>query len=143
MYTALELEEYAEEARKQVCTHCVERAPFGPPCAPLGKVCGIERHLPQFLDAIHEVDSNLIEPYLDNIHRRVCSTCPRLGQDDCPCPLDYLLVLLVQAVETVDQRNSSRKRDRSLTGPYGHDDKCAKAACGCAEIARSGVCSRN
>jgi hypothetical protein len=98
-------------------------------------VCGIERHLPQFLDAIHEVDSNLIEPYLDNIHRRVCSTCSRLGHEGCPCPLDYLLVLLVQAVETVDQRNYSPKGDLSGAGPRCRDDRCAKTACGCAETA--------
>ena len=110
MYTESELAEYGEEIQAQVCSRCVERPHFGPPCAPLGKECGIERHLPEFLDAIHEVDSNSIEPYLNSIHRRVCSSCARLGGEVCPCPLDYLLVLLVQAVETVDQRKAVQRK---------------------------------
>ena len=105
MYTEAEIQEYLAEVRDQVCSRCVERPPGGPPCAPLGKKCGVELHLPKFLEAIHEVDSPRIGPYLDNIHRRVCSQCARRGCNDCPCPLDYLLVLIVQAVDTVDQRH--------------------------------------
>lgn len=105
MYTEAEVQEYLDEIRERVCTRCVERPPGGPPCAPLGKMCGVELHLPLFLEAVHEVDSPLIEPYLDNIHRRVCSQCVRRGGEGCPCPLDYLLVLLVEAIETVDGRH--------------------------------------
>jgi hypothetical protein len=104
MYTETELQEYLAEIRERVCSRCVERPPNGPPCAPQGKQCGVELHLPKFLEAIHEVDSPLIDPYLDNIHRRVCSQCLRRGCEGCPCPMDYLLVLLVEAVETVDGR---------------------------------------
>jgi hypothetical protein len=59
-----------------------------------------------FLDAIHEVDSPLIEPYLEAIRQRVCSQCSMLGSDGCPCPMDYLLVLTVDAVEAVDARRA-------------------------------------
>jgi hypothetical protein len=109
MYTEAEVGEYLAEIRQTVCSRCVERPAGGPPCAPLGKQCGVELHLPLFLEAVHEVQSPLIEPYLENIHRRVCSQCARRGCDGCPCPLDYLLVLIVQAIETVDQRRSQGK----------------------------------
>ena len=102
MVTATELNEYLDEIRQQVCTHCVERPAGGPPCAPLGKQCGIELYLPELIDAIHGVDSASIAPYLANNRHRICEHCPRLGKGDCPCPMDYLAVLLVQAVETVD-----------------------------------------
>ena len=108
MYSEAETQEYLDEIREQVCSKCVERLPGGPPRAPLGKKCGIELHLPMFLDAVHEVDSPVIEPYLDNIHRRVCSQCSLRGCDGCPCPMDYLLVLLVQSIETVDRRRLER-----------------------------------
>jgi hypothetical protein len=104
MYTADELEEYVAEVREQVCSRCVERLPGGPPCSPLGKACPVEMHLPRYLDAIREVNSPFLGPYLDNLHDRVCARCERRGSDNCPCPMNYLLVLMVQAVETVNQR---------------------------------------
>ena len=108
MHSEPEVQEYLAEIRELVCSRCVERPPGGPPCAPLGKRCGVELHLPLFIHAVQEIQSPLIEPYLENIHRRVCSQCVRRGGDGCPCPLDYLLVLLVQAIESVDQRRHAR-----------------------------------
>src|SRR6266700_998449 len=98
------LAEYLAEIRNEVCSHCVERPAGGPPCAPLGKQCGVEMHLPQLIDAIHEVKSPLIQPYLEHNRSVICQKCPFLHDSMCPCPMDYLSILLVQAVETVDQR---------------------------------------
>jgi hypothetical protein len=113
MYTDTELQEYLDEIRKQVCTRCIDRPPGGPPCAPLGKMCGVELSLPLFLESIHEVDSLSIDRYVENLRRRVCSQC--VNQDaegfcllraERVCALDYLLPLIVQAVETVDERRA-------------------------------------
>jgi hypothetical protein len=98
------LEEYLEEIRREVCTHCVERPSGGPPCAPLGKQCGIELHLPELIDVIHEVKSPSVVPYLLNNRHKICEHCANLHGSCCPCPMDYLAVLLVEAVETVDRR---------------------------------------
>jgi hypothetical protein len=107
MVSAAELNEYLDEIRQQVCSRCVERPPGGPPCAPLGKQCGIEEHLPELIDAIHDVNSEGIARYLDHNRQKICCTCPALHSSICPCPMDYLAVLLVQAVETVDQRRAA------------------------------------
>ncbi len=104
MYTEAELQEYLDEIRREVCSRCVQRPPGGPPCAPLGTRCGIELNLPLYVQAVHEVESHLIEPYLDIIHQRVCSQCPQHDGAGCPCTLDYLPVLVVQAIESVDAR---------------------------------------
>jgi hypothetical protein len=101
-----ELAEYLTEIRKQVCSKCVERPFGGPPCAPLGKTCGVEVHLPELIDAIHEVRSDWIGPYQDQARRSICQTCPQRSSSNCPCAMDYLAVLLVEAVETVDQRSA-------------------------------------
>src|SRR3954453_288582 len=108
MFTRAELEEYLDEIRREVCTRCVERPPGGPPCAPQGKQCGAEMHLPQLIDAIHEVHSPSIGPYLDKCQSKICTGCPLLHSSDCPCPMDYLSVLIVQAVEEVDERRELR-----------------------------------
>jgi hypothetical protein len=99
------IQEYLDEIRKQVCSRCVERPDGGPPCAPLGKECGIEMHLPQLIDSIHEVKSGSIRPYLDHNHETICKSCVLLNTEVCPCPLHYLAVLTVEAVETVDERH--------------------------------------
>ena len=104
VYTTAELKDYLTAVREQVCSKCIERPPGGPPCAPLGKKCPVEMHFIRYLDAIHEVDSPTVGPYIDKLHDRVCSRCERRRPDNCPCPLDYLLVLMVQAIESVDRR---------------------------------------
>ncbi len=104
MIPEAELTEYLDEIRKQVCSRCVERPPGGPPCLPLGKQCGVELHLPQLIEAIHEIKSGSIVPYLEKNQQRVCEHCAHLHDSICPCPLKYLAVLIVQAVETVDLR---------------------------------------
>jgi hypothetical protein len=110
MRTKRELAEYLNEIRREVCSRCIERPPGGPPCAPLGKQCGIEMHLPELIDAIHDVRSGGIGPYLENNRRKVCEHCPLLHASECPCPMDYLAVLLVKAVEAVDERREVRRQ---------------------------------
>jgi hypothetical protein len=109
MVTETALAEYLDEIRKQVCSRCIERPPEGPPCAPQGKQCGIEMHLPELIDAVHEVRSDLIDKYLDNNRQRICEKCPLLHSSVCPCPMDYLAVLLVQAIEDVDRRHEEEE----------------------------------
>ncbi len=108
MYENTEWEEYMLEIREQVCSHCIERPPGGPPCAPLGKQCGIEVNLPQLVNAVRGVQSMQIEPYIDHFHDQVCTECPNRPTNQCPCALEYLLTLAVQAIETVEQRRAQR-----------------------------------
>jgi hypothetical protein len=114
MATQAVLDEYLDEIRKEVCSVCVERPPGGPPCMPLGKECGIELHLPQLIETIHDVHSPLIEPYLDHNRSAICAKCTYLHSSICPCPMDYLAVPLVQAVEAVDERRAQHDRERRL-----------------------------
>jgi hypothetical protein len=114
MLAEIDLQEYLDEIRQEVCSRCVERPPGGPPCGPLGKPCGVEMHLPQLVDAIHEVHSDLIAPYLDNNRSRICQCCAFLGSSCCPCPMDYLAVLVVEAVEAVDRRRERRAQAGKL-----------------------------
>ena len=99
-----QLAEYLEEIRKEVCSVCIDRPPGGPPCEPLGKLCGIELNLPQIVDAVHSVRSEALDPYIDALHEQVCGQCAVRPSHHCPCPLEYLLELAVEAVEAVDER---------------------------------------
>lgn len=110
MLTAVELQEYLDEIRQDVCSRCVERPEGGPPCAPLGKPCGIELHLPQLIEAVHRVHSDWIGPYLEYNHQAICPHCPARGDSyNCPCPMESLIALIVPAVEAVDERRRLRE----------------------------------
>jgi hypothetical protein len=106
MVTDTERAEYLEEIRREACARCVEKPAGGPPCAPLGKACGIELHLDELVDSIHKVESIRINPYLDCNRDTICSKCAFLHSRFCPCPMDTLAVLLVEAVETADRRRA-------------------------------------
>ena len=103
---AINLDEYLAAIREQVCSHCIERPPGGPPCLPLGKLCGVEINLRQLVDAVHQVQSGRIDPYAERFHDDVCAQCVNLDTTSCPCVLDYLLELAVEAIEDVDSRFS-------------------------------------
>jgi hypothetical protein len=106
MYEGTDLEEYMAEIRQSVCAHCIERPPGGPPCAPRGKRCGIELNLAQLVDSVHGVHATAIDPYIEKFHEDVCTFCPNRPTNQCPCPLEYLLTLAVQAIETVDEHRA-------------------------------------
>jgi hypothetical protein len=114
MITEPEMQEYLDEIRQEVCSRCVEGPDGGPPCAPLGKRCGVELHLPELVKAVQQVHSELIEPYLNCNRQCICSCCPYLHSDSCPCPMDTLAVLVVEAIEAVDRRRAPRERARQL-----------------------------
>jgi hypothetical protein len=123
MLAEAELGEYLDEIRQEVCSRCVERPAGGPPCLPLGKVCGVELHLPKLVEAVHEVRSDLIDPYLDNNRKKVCEGCAFLHSDHCPCPMDRLAVLVVEAVEAFDRRlEGTFRRARRVPGRADLDE---------------------
>ncbi len=97
------MEEYLSEIRKEACSRCVERPEGGPPCGPLGKWCGVENRLPDLIDAVHDAHGRWMGPYSDSTERHVCEHCPARDGSACPCPMDQLLVLVVQAVEAVER----------------------------------------
>jgi hypothetical protein len=109
MVAPVNTQKYLEEIRREVCSRCVEKPPGGPPCAPLGKRCGIETHLPELIQSVRRVRSLSIVPYLDENRERICTTCADRPFCTCPCPMDYLAVLLVEAIEAVDERAALRQ----------------------------------
>ncbi len=121
MLAETDLGEYLTQIRTDVCSRCPERLPGAPPCAPVGKQCGVEMHLPKLIASIREVHSPVGAPYLNHNREQICTRCPLLHSDHCPCPMDYLAVLLIGAVEAVDQRHG-RLGDASAPGPDDRPD---------------------
>ncbi len=104
MFAPTPLDEYVGEIRAQLCSRCVERPPGGPPCLPRGKRCGVELHLGEIIELVHTTGSACMDPYVAHLHDDVCAFCANRATKDCPCALNYLLLLVVEAVEGVDAR---------------------------------------
>jgi hypothetical protein len=45
-----------------------------------------------------------MDPYINELHDKICRDCEYKDKPGCPCPLDYLLQLAVEAVEKVEHR---------------------------------------
>jgi hypothetical protein len=109
MATQGEYDEYLAELREQVCSRCIEHHPGNPPCTSHGKACGIEEHVPALVEICRSTDSRQMDPYIEQLHDEICSECKFRDAPICPCPLDYLLQLAVEAVERVEQRRAARQ----------------------------------
>jgi len=59
-----DFQDYLLELRKRVCSHCIERLPNCPPCAPYGKACGIEQHIPELVNICRTTSSVRIDSYI-------------------------------------------------------------------------------
>jgi hypothetical protein len=110
MITEMEREEYLAEIRRQVCSHCTEKPEGAPPCAPLGKPCGVELYLPELVEAIHEVQGDQMEHYQRRKQSHICARCAYLHSYYCPCPLDTWFPPIIEAVKTVDRRHDRQAR---------------------------------
>jgi hypothetical protein len=62
-------------------------------------------HLPALIDAIHDINSAWIQPYLEHNRAVICENCAFYHASVCPCPMDGLIFLVVKAVDTVDDRH--------------------------------------
>ena len=102
---------YLRTIRQKVCADCDERPAGGPPCAARGTVCGVELYLPKLVDSIHEVRRRRMQNFEVNALCRVCRDCIALGNCGCPCPMDSLLLRVVEAVEEADQRVQQAELD--------------------------------
>jgi hypothetical protein len=97
-------DEYLDEVRRRLCSHCIARVPGTPPCGERGVGCGVESHLTELIEVCQSHHSRLIDPYADAMEREICTTCELRETRACPCPMKYLLPLAVEAIEEVDRR---------------------------------------
>jgi len=101
---------YREAIRLKVCSVCLDsRDDLS--CSLGGRVCAIEGHLSQLVEALSGIDSSRIDPYEEAVRALVCSDCEQQDeQGQCrlrnkgDCALESFLPFVVDAVEDVNQR---------------------------------------
>ncbi|MEE8386909.1 MAG: hypothetical protein V3S01_13425 [Dehalococcoidia bacterium] len=103
---------FEEAIMARLCAFCVECRDDGGCGLDPSQECSIKIHLPQILQSVQGVTSDRIEDYVEHIRQDVCAVCEERNPDgSCDvraridCPLDRYLVLVVEAIEDLRQRN--------------------------------------
>jgi hypothetical protein len=103
-----------------VCSVCTDRTGNGECGLENPTSCALFRLFPQVAEAVHSVNSNDIEPYLQAIRRNVCSVCTDQAPDgscetrrQVQCALDAYLLIVVDAIEEA----TGKTFDKSTIGP--------------------------
>ena len=100
------LRQIEQRFREKICSVCVDRNPDGS-CDRLAEgSCALMEKIPLVVEAICQVDSHSIGPYIESIRRTVCEKCELRNVDGtCDfrltdhCMLDIYLPLVVEVIE--------------------------------------------
>jgi hypothetical protein len=103
--------EYLRAIHEKICNVCIEQKADGSCGLSEGSVCPIEAYLPRILKAVHRVESNRMEDYVDALRMDVCAQCTNQEADgQCPfrksadCTLNRYFSLIVDAIDKVDEK---------------------------------------
>ena len=103
--------EYWEALQAKICSKCADGDGRGGCMIAQGRECALRVYFPQILDAINAVYSPSIEPYEEQLRRRVCGVCSHQTADgtcrlrnDVECALDRYFPLVVQVIEDTQLR---------------------------------------
>lgn len=112
------LEEYEQAVRDSVASACIDRADDGTCAPPAGQMCALELNLREIVKAVKAVKSERIDEYAESIRENVCMHCINQNlhgecyyRDHLDCCLDNFMLLVVDAIEAVDEHHCGA-RDR-------------------------------
>jgi len=106
------LEEYWEAVTARVCAKCIDGDGAGNCRLTAADACGLKLHFPKIVETVLSVQSDRMEPYVQELRRIVCANCAHQSPDgkcsfrsDLDCGLDRYFPLIVEAIEAVHERS--------------------------------------
>ncbi|HMK38315.1 MAG TPA: hypothetical protein VK569_03175 [Bacteroidota bacterium] len=99
-------EEYWDALQRKICAKCVDGDGHGGCLIAHGRDCAIKTHFPQIIESVNSVFSPSVEPYVEQLRKRVCAVCTSQSsggecrlRDETECALDRYFPLIVQVIE--------------------------------------------
>lgn len=99
-------EEYRAALREKICAKCVDGDGKGACLIAPGRECALETHFTSILESVNSVFSTSVEPYVEQLRKKVCAVCTsQTGggscalRDETECALDRYFPLIVQVIE--------------------------------------------
>ena len=99
-------QEYREALHAKICSRCADGDGTGACRIAPGRTCAIETHFERIIASVNSVYSPSIEPYEEQLRKRVCGVCREQAadgtcrlRDEVDCALDRYFPLIVQVIE--------------------------------------------
>jgi hypothetical protein len=99
-------EEYLAALEQKICAKCVDGDGAGGCRIAPGHECAVRSHFPQIIESVNAVFSQSVEPYVEELRKRVCAVCTSQTpggscqlRDETECALDMYFPLIVQVIE--------------------------------------------
>jgi biotin carboxylase len=99
-------EEYWEALQRKICVKCVDGDGSGSCLIAPGSDCAMKTHFPQIIETVNSVFSPSVEPYVEQLRKKVCAVCTGQSSEgscrlrsETDCALDRYFPLIVQVIE--------------------------------------------
>lgn len=99
-------QEYWEALQARICVKCADGDGDGGCRIASDRTCAIRTHFPRIIESVNSVYSASIEPYEEQLRKRVCGVCEHQSaegtchlRNDVECALDRYFPLIVQVIE--------------------------------------------
>ena len=99
-------EEYRAALERVICAKCGDGGGDGSCRIAPGRDCAIRAHFTQIIDTVNSVFSSSVEPYVEQLRKKVCAVCTEQSpgggcalRDETECALDRYFPLIVQVIE--------------------------------------------
>ena len=99
-------EEYWVALREKICAKCIDGDGSGACLIAPGRECALKTHFSSIVESINSAFSSSVEPYVEQLRKKVCSVCTGQSpggscalRDETECALDRYFPLIVQVVE--------------------------------------------
>lgn len=102
---AINLDRVEARLRDQICPSCARFTRMRTCSLPPNRRCAIFSNLNEIAAIVESTHSTSIEPYLNEVRKRICQTCLEDDHGACPmrnavdCALDTYLPLVVEEIE--------------------------------------------
>ena len=99
-------EEYWAALQQKICAKCMDGDGTGACRIAPGSDCAMKTHFPRIIETVNSVFSPSVEPYVEQLRKKVCAVCTARSpegacrlRDETECALDRYFPLIVQVIE--------------------------------------------
>ncbi len=110
----MELQEYCQAIRTNVCTKCVDGDGYGNCRLDPSLECTLQNYLPLIVNAVSRIDSDQMDDYVRELRAIMCAQCKYQAvngycvlRNEVDCPLDRYFPLVVEAIEEVNMSHQT------------------------------------